>query len=69
MLKCSFCQKTEDQVEKLVAGPNVYICDECVAIAVRLMSDRQGLLRRLWNHLVGLTRKYSKGIEYVPRVR
>ena len=51
MLKCSFCQKTEDQIEKLVAGPDVYICNECVAIAVRLMLDRQGFFRRIRNYL------------------
>ena len=28
-LKCSFCGKSQDQVRKLVAGPGVYICDEC----------------------------------------
>ena len=49
MLRCSFCKKTEDQVAKLVAGPEVYICDECVSIAVRMMHGRQGLFRRLWN--------------------
>jgi ATP-dependent protease Clp ATPase subunit len=38
-LVCSFCQKTEHQVAKLVAGPNVFICDECVAIAALLMHD------------------------------
>jgi ClpX C4-type zinc finger protein len=38
-LACSFCGKNEDQVEKLVAGPRVYICDRCVAIAVRLMGE------------------------------
>jgi ATP-dependent protease Clp ATPase subunit len=38
-LKCSFCRKTEDQVSKLVAGPRVYICDECVAVAVRIMQQ------------------------------
>jgi ATP-dependent Clp protease ATP-binding subunit ClpX len=27
---CSFCNKTQDQVEKLIAGPGVYICDECI---------------------------------------
>jgi hypothetical protein len=32
-LACSFCGKDEADVEKLVAGPKVYICDECVAIA------------------------------------
>src|ERR1700729_1174267 len=29
-LKCSFCGKSQDQVKKLIAGPGVYICDECV---------------------------------------
>ena len=36
-LRCSFCRKTESAVAKLVAGPRVYICDECVAIASRMM--------------------------------
>ena len=29
-LKCSFCGKSQDQVRKLIAGPGVYICDECI---------------------------------------
>ena len=37
--RCSFCGKSEDEVSKLVAGPKVYICDECVAIAVRIMKE------------------------------
>ena len=31
-VKCSFCGKTQDQVKKLIAGPEVYICDECVEL-------------------------------------
>jgi ATP-dependent Clp protease ATP-binding subunit ClpX len=38
-LVCSFCGKNEKQVAKLVAGPRVFICDECVAIASALMRD------------------------------
>src|SRR5687767_11408183 len=38
-LRCSFCRKNNDEVLKLVAGPRVYICDECVAIANRLMDE------------------------------
>lgn len=38
-LRCSFCRKTEHQVAKLAAGPNVFICDECVAIADRIMQE------------------------------
>ena len=51
MLRCSFCKKSEDQIEKLVAGPNVYICNECVAVAARLMLETPGLPRRFWNRL------------------
>jgi ClpX C4-type zinc finger len=33
LLVCSFCEKNQTEVEKLIAGPGVYICDECVAVA------------------------------------
>jgi hypothetical protein len=36
-LKCSFCRRKDTEVAKLVAGPRVYICDRCVAIAAQLM--------------------------------
>jgi hypothetical protein len=36
-LRCSFCGKKDEEVSKLVAGPRVFICDECVAVASRLM--------------------------------
>ena len=36
-LRCSFCGKNDSEVSKLVAGPRVYICDKCVAVASRLM--------------------------------
>jgi ATP-dependent protease Clp ATPase subunit len=38
-LRCSFCRKNEEEVSKLVAGPRVYICDTCVAIASRMMES------------------------------
>ena len=41
-LHCSFCGKSETEVTKLVAGPRVYICDSCVTIASRIISDSQG---------------------------
>ena len=37
--RCSFCGKTQDQVRKLIAGPNVYICDECVDICAEIVQD------------------------------
>jgi ATP-dependent protease Clp ATPase subunit len=36
---CSFCGKREDQVKKLVAGAKAVICDECVALAERIMKS------------------------------
>jgi hypothetical protein len=41
-LRCSFCGKRDADVAKLVAGPRVYICDSCVAIASRLMEGGTG---------------------------
>ena len=38
-LKCSFCGKPQDQVKKLIAGPDVYICDECVDLCVDLVNE------------------------------
>ena len=34
-LKCSFCGKNQDQVKRLIAGPGVYICDECIDFMLR----------------------------------
>ncbi len=38
-LKCSFCNKSQEQVRKLIAGPNVYICDECIDICSEIIQD------------------------------
>ena len=38
-LRCSFCGKKETEILKLVAGPHVYICDQCVALASQIMND------------------------------
>lgn len=39
MHRCSFCGKTQDQVRRLVAGPNVYICNECILLCQEIISD------------------------------
>ncbi|MBQ9534983.1 MAG: ATP-dependent Clp protease ATP-binding subunit ClpX [Clostridia bacterium] len=38
-VRCSFCGRTHDEVKRLIAGPNVYICNECVQICADLMLD------------------------------
>src|SRR5437867_12144108 len=38
-LKCSFCGKSQEQVRKLVAGPGVYICDECIELCTEIIEE------------------------------
>lgn len=42
-LKCSFCGKTQEQVRKLVAGPGVYICDECIELCSEIVVEELGV--------------------------
>ncbi|NMA89874.1 MAG: ATP-dependent protease ATP-binding subunit ClpX [Amphibacillus sp.] len=42
-LKCSFCGKTQEQVRKLVAGPGVYICDECIDLCAEIVEEELGI--------------------------
>lgn len=42
ILTCSFCGKTQDQVRKLIAGPDVYICDDCVQICRDIIDEELG---------------------------
>jgi ATP-dependent Clp protease ATP-binding subunit ClpX len=39
VLKCSFCGKTQDQVKRLIAGPGVYICNECIELCLSILED------------------------------
>jgi ATP-dependent Clp protease ATP-binding subunit ClpX len=39
LLKCSFCGKTQKQVKKLIAGPGVYICDECIELCNEIIEE------------------------------
>ena len=40
-LKCSFCNKSQRDVRKLIAGPTVYICDECVDICLDIIAEER----------------------------
>ena len=44
VLRCSFCGKFQDQVRKIIAGANVYICDECVDLCVDILEDDPDIL-------------------------
>jgi len=36
---CTFCGKTQDQVQRLIAGPNVFICDACIALCNEILAQ------------------------------
>ena len=40
--RCSFCEKTQDQVRRIIAGNGVYICDECIALCQEIIADDLG---------------------------
>ncbi len=44
LLKCSFCGKGQDEVKKLIAGPTVYICDECVGLCTEIIDEELHVL-------------------------
>ncbi len=68
-LRCSFCRKNDNEVLKLVAGPRVYICNECVAIASRIMNDSPDVSPRamvepkIWDKLSARIRELFGGGE------
>ena len=39
LLKCNFCGKSQKQVRKLIAGPGVYICDECIGLCNEIIEE------------------------------
>src|SRR6056297_129081 len=43
-LRCSFCGKSQDQVRRLIAGPNVYICNECVDLCKEIIDEETDFL-------------------------
>lgn len=43
VLHCSFCGKGQRQIRKLIAGPGVYICDECVTLCAQILLDHWGM--------------------------
>ena len=40
-IRCSFCGKPQEMVKKIIAGPNVFICDECIGVCNNIMEDEQ----------------------------
>ena len=38
-IRCSFCGKTQEEVERIIAGPGVYICDECIKVCTNIIEN------------------------------
>ena len=53
-LLCSFCGKSQRQVKKLIAGPGVYICDECIELCNEIIDEE-------------LTEKTSLDLDHLPK--
>ncbi len=52
LLKCSFCGKSQKQVKKLIAGPGVYICDECIDLCNEIIEEElAGSAEHRWSEL------------------
>jgi hypothetical protein len=66
-LRCSFCAKPHTEVDKLVAGPGVMICNECVAAADSIMQEYRGkpheLRLPIWESMSD-----KQMLEHIPRV-
>jgi ATP-dependent Clp protease ATP-binding subunit ClpX len=61
-LKCSFCNKTQEEVKRLIAGPNVYICNDCIELCMEILREEEEQYARESRMFGG----ESEGI-YVPR--
>ena len=52
-LSCNFCGKPRNAVKKLIAGPSVYICDECVTVSYNIIADHAGVNHAQIHHYFG----------------
>ena len=66
-LSCNFCGKARNSVKKLIAGPNVYICDECITISYNIISAEKEVIENESYELEDMTPKeiYNALCEYV----
>jgi hypothetical protein len=45
-LHCSFCGKDQSSIEQLIAGPEAYICDECIGLCVEIINEKANDIRK-----------------------
>jgi ATP-dependent Clp protease ATP-binding subunit ClpX len=49
-LSCSFCHKPQKEVDKIIAGPNVFICSECIKLCMDIIHDKSQRKPMAWGH-------------------
>src|SRR5258705_10080090 len=66
VLRCSFCNKDQNDVRKLIAGPTVFICDECVDVCNDIIADDRRVEGRTYKSSLPLPHEIKKFLdEYV----
>ena len=70
ILRCSFCNKDQNDVRKLIAGPTVFICDECVEVCNDIIADDSRFETRGGRSSLPVPQEIKKFLdEYVVRRR
>jgi ClpX C4-type zinc finger len=79
-LYCSFCGKSQHEVRKLIAGPTVYICDECVELCLDIIGEEnkssltksgddiptpKAIRKALDDYVIGLMQRWENGPDYI----
>ena len=66
VLRCSFCNKDQNDVRKLIAGPTVFICDECVDVCNDIIADDRRVEGRTYKSTLPVPHEIKKFLdEYV----
>ena len=66
VLKCSFCGKSQEQVKRLIAGPGVYICNECVELCLSILEDENVIVHpKMGNEDKSVTLSRPKEIKQI----
>jgi ATP-dependent Clp protease ATP-binding subunit ClpX len=66
ILRCSFCGKSQDEVKKLIAGPTVYICDECIELCNDIILEEGAAEKsKAFKRLLTPREIYQKLDEYI----
>jgi ATP-dependent Clp protease ATP-binding subunit ClpX len=68
LLMCSFCGKSQRQVRRLIAGPGVYICDECVYLCCEILDDERVPTPQRYNVTTDPERILSDWVKDVNRI-